>query len=40
MTKLKDVEVSAFVVQGKDVEFNWFLDGVLLKTAMRKCKLI
>ncbi len=39
MTRLKPVEVSAFVIQGKDVKFNWYLEGVLLKTAMRICKL-
>jgi len=36
----RDIQVSAFVIQGKDVVFNWYLDGVLLHNAARKCKHI
>jgi len=39
MLKSNPVKVSAFVIQGKNVEFNWYLEGVLLKTAMRTCNL-
>ena len=39
MNRLKPVEVSAFVIQSKNVQFKWYLEGVLLKTAMRTFNL-
>lgn len=36
--KLQDVKVSAFVIQGKDVKFTWYLEGKLMHSQMRQCK--
>ena len=36
-TKLKDIRVSAFVIQGNNVNFTWYLEGKFLYNQMRKC---
>lgn len=37
--KQQPVKVSAFVIQGKDVNFTWYLEGALIHNQMRICNL-
>jgi hypothetical protein len=38
MLRNNPVEVSAFVIQGKDVNLTWYFEGKFMHNAMRKCK--